>query len=176
MPLLGLTPHATMDRIAALALPSFHREPMHHAVRYFSLTNLKGALISITIGALVFFFVGMKRLTEKEAGGERYRNVWPKSLDLEDRVYRPLLRILSYVGGMIARLVETAGALLVYGTVNLIFLGAKDRVIPPEDEQFSAYRQRSERSRVDRSFSADLLCAAFGVLALLLLAGWNMLR
>ena len=176
MPLLGLTPHATMDRIAAFALPFFHRSPMHHAVHYFALSNLKGALISITIGALVFLFVGMRWLTKREAGKELYRNVWPKNLDLEDRVYRPFLRILSYAGGMIARLVETAGALLVYGTVNLIFLGAKDKVVPPEDEQFSAYQRRSERSRVDRSFSADLLCAAFGVLALLLLAGWNMLH
>ena len=71
---------------------------------------------------------------------------------------------------------ETCGALLIYGTVDLLFLGAKDKVVPPEDEQFSAYSKQSERSRVDRSFSADLLCAALGVLALLLLAGWNMLR
>ena len=56
------------------------------------------------------------------------------------------------------------------------FFGAKDRVIPPEDEQFSVYGAHSERSRVDRSFSADLLCAAIGILALLLLAGWNMLH
>ena len=165
-----------MDRIAAFALPSFQRAPMRHAVHYFSLTNLKGALISITIGAVIFFFVGMKWLTKKEAGTEQYRNVWPEKLDLEDSFYRPLLRALSFIGGIIARLVETVGALMIYGTVNLIFLGAKDRVVPPEDEQFSAYRRRSERSRVDRSFSADLLCAAFGVLALLMLAGWNMLH
>ena len=176
MPLLGLTPHTTMDRIAAFALPTFHRSPMHHAVHYFSLTNLKGAVISITIGTLVFLLVGMKWLTLKEKGTEHYRNVWPKKLDLEDSVYRPLLRMLSFVGGMTARLVETAGALLVYGTVNLIFLGAKDKVIPPEDEQFSVYGTQSEHSRVDRSFSADLLCAAIGILALLLLAGWNMLH
>ena len=176
MPLLGLLPYATMDRIAAFAIPFFHREPMHHAVHYFSLTNLKGAFISITIGALVFFFVGVKLLTKKEAGKEQYRNIWPKKLDLENSFYRPALRVLSFAGGMVARLVETAGALLIFGTVDLIFLGAKDKVVPPEDEQFSIYRHRSERSRVDRSFSADLLCAAFGILALLLLAGWNMLH
>ncbi|MBR1566879.1 MAG: sodium:proton antiporter, partial [Oscillospiraceae bacterium] len=41
MPLLGLTAHQTMDRIAAYALPFFRREPMSHAVNYFSLGNLK---------------------------------------------------------------------------------------------------------------------------------------
>ena len=56
------------------------------------------------------------------------------------------------------------------------FLGAKNEVIPPEDEQFSVYGRKSERSRVERSFSADLLYAACGVLALLGLAAWNMLK
>ena len=175
MPLLGSFPHQTMDKIAAYALPFFRREPMAHAVHYFSLTNLKGAAISITIGALVFLFVGMKWLTKREDGHELYRNVWPSGLDLEDAVYRPALRGLAFIGGAAARLVETLGALLIYGTVDLLFLGAKDRVIPPEDDQFSAYSRQSERGRVERSFSSDLLWAACGVLALLLLAAWNML-
>ena len=176
MPLLGLTAHLTMDKIAAYALPFFRREPMGHAVAYFSLTNLKGAAISITIGALLFAFVGMKWLTKKENGEELYRNVWPRGLDLEDALYRPALRLLSDIGGAAARLVETAGALVIYGTMNFIFLGAKNEVIPPEDEQFSAYSKKSERSREERSFSADLLYAACGVLALLGLAAWNMLK
>ena len=176
MPLLGLTAHLTMDKIAACALPFFRREPMAHAVHYFSLTNLKGAAISITIGALVFAFVGMKWLTKREEGHEVYRNVWPHGLDLEDAVYRPALRTLAFTGAIFARLVETLGALLVLSPVNFIFLGAKNEIRPPEDEQFSAYRTRSERSRVERSFSADLLYAACGVLALLCLAAWNMLR
>ena len=91
-------------------------------------------------------------------------------------MYRPALKGLSFVGGAAARLVESVGALLIYGTVDLLFLGAKDKVVPPEDEQFSAYSKQSERSRVERSFSADLLYAACGVLALMALAAWNMLR
>ena len=176
MPLLGLTAHLTMDKIAAHALPFFRRESLAHAVHYFSLTNLKGAVISISIGVLVFLLVGMKWLTRKEDGHEVYRNVWPRGLDLEDAVYRPALRGLSFVGGAAARFVETFGALLIYGTVDLLFLGAKDKVIPPEDEQFSAYSKQSERSRTERSFSSDLLYAACGVLALMALAAWNMLR
>ncbi|MBQ7435281.1 MAG: sodium:proton antiporter [Oscillospiraceae bacterium] len=176
MPLLGLTAHLTMDKIAAYALPFFRRESMAHAVNYFSPGNLKGAAISITIGVLVFLFFGMKWLTRKKDGHEVYRNVWPRGLDLEDAVYRPALKGLSFVGGAAARLVESVGALLIYGTVDLLFLGAKDKVVPPEDEQFSAYSKQSERSRVERSFSADLLYAACGVLALMALAAWNMLR
>jgi hydrogenase-4 component B len=53
MPLLGLSAHQSMDRIAAFCLPFFRLSPMAHAVHYFSLENLKGAAISISIGALV---------------------------------------------------------------------------------------------------------------------------
>ena len=175
MPMLGLTAHATMDKIAAYARTFFRREALSHAVAYFSLTNLKGALISITIGTLVFFLVGMRWLTSRENGEEHYRNVWPSGLDLEDAVYRPALNVLALAGGAAARLVETLGAVLVLSPVNLIFFRAKNEIIPPEDPQFSAYRKQSERSRVSRSFSSDLLYAACGVLALFLLAAWNML-
>lgn len=203
MPLLGLSAHRSMDSIAGYALPFFGLHPAEHAVAYFSLTNLKGAFISITIGALVFLLVGMRLLTKRESGEERYLNVWPRKLDLEDLVYRPFLRLLAAVGGFVgrlielpgaflvngrgfkgmltlgtaaARLVETLGALLVLGPVNLLFLGARDRVVPPEDPQFAAYEKPSERSRVERSFASDLLCAACGVLGLLAVAAWNMLR
>ncbi len=257
MPLLGLTPHLTMDRIAAYALPFFRRHPMSHAVHYFSLTNLKGAAISVTIGVLVFLLVGMRLLTQRENGGERYRSVWPAKLDLEDLVYRPFLRLAAAVGAFFARLVElpgkwvvngrglglftalgtglarlielpgrwlvngkglsrlvalgtglaklvalpgewlingrglgfvldlatglaraveTLGALVVFAPINLIFFRAEREIEAPEDGEFSVYPEKSERSRVDRSFSSDLLCAGLGVLALLSLAAVRLLR
>ena len=195
MPLLGLSAHQTMDRIAAYSVPFFGVHPMHHAVQYFSLTNLKGAAVSIAIGILVFFFVGMKGLTGKENGIERYHNVWPKKLDLEDLVYRPLLSMAASFGGFFARLIELPGALVVngpglrwilmFGTaaarlvemlgalliltpVNAIFLRAEKTVSPPEDEQFAAYQAKRERGRVDRSFASDLLCAGLGITAVLI--------
>ncbi len=115
MPLLGLTAHRTMDRIASFSLPFLRLHPMEHAVHYFSPENLKGAAISISIGALVFLFVGMKLLTERTAGSERYRSVWPKKLDLEDLIYRPLLRLFARIGGIFARLIELPGDFLVNG-------------------------------------------------------------
>ena len=173
MPLLGLTAHNSMDKIAEYAAEFFRRHPMEHAVNYFSLANLKGAAISITIGVIVFLLVGMKWLTKKKDGEEEYRNVWPKKLDLEDSVYRPFLRGLSFAGGAVARLVESVGALLIYGTVDLIFLGAEKEVIPPEDEHFSGYTKNRERSSMERSFSSDLLCAALGVSVILILVLFN---
>ena len=174
MPLIGLTAHFTMDKIAGYSAPFFGIEAMAHAVAYFSLTNLKGALISIAIGTAVFLLVGMKWLTKKEEGHEVYRNLWPKKLDLEDSAYRPLLKGLAFIGSVAARLVETVSAFIVLTPVNLLFIGAEDHVSPKEDDVFSRYPKQKERSRVDRSFSSDLLFAALGAAALLIFALINL--
>ena len=70
-------------------------------------------------------------------------------------------------GTALARGVETLGAVLVFTPLNLIFYRAGRTVEPPESG-FSRYPVPSERSRVDRSFAADLLCAVLGAAALLL--------
>lgn len=68
----------------------------HHA---FIWTNLKGSLISLSIGALVYLFVIRGCMIKKGS----YINLWPQKLDLEDLIYRPLLtRILPNIFGSIA--------------------------------------------------------------------------
>ena len=123
MPLLGLTAHRTMDRIASFSLPFLRLHQMEHAVHYFSLANLKGAAISVSIGTLVFLLVGMRLLTERPDGAERYRSVWPKKLDLEDLIYRPLLRLFARIGRVFARLIELPGDYLVNGRGLRLVLG-----------------------------------------------------
>ena len=53
----------------------------------FTLENLKGGLISLTIGALVYLFIVKKVLYRNHS----YVNLWPEKLDLENLVYRPVL-------------------------------------------------------------------------------------
>ena len=167
MPVLGLTAHSTMDKIAEYAVHFFHRHAMDHAVHYFAWINLKGAVISITVGIAVFALVGMMWLTKRKNGEEEYINVWPSKLDLDDYAYRPALKGLAFIGAVAARCIETLAAIIVMGPVNLIFTGAEKEVIPPEDEEFSKYETTSDRSLVQRSFNFDLLCAALGVAALM---------
>jgi len=100
-PVLGILTGLTSDRIAELCLPFFGLHPMEHAVHYFALTNLKGALISLLVGAATYF--GLIRPVLIRKG--RYVNVLPSWLDLERSVYRPfLLRLLPTVFGFVARL------------------------------------------------------------------------
>lgn len=167
MPALGLSAPGTMDKIAAYACEFMRVHAPEHAVQYFSLTNLKGAAISISIGIVVLALAGFVLLTRYENGQESYKNVWPARLDLEDSVYRPALRGLSYIGAIAARAVETFGAVIIYGAVDLIFLGAKKSVTPGRDGEFTAYDEQKPRSSIERSFSGDLLSAVIGIAIIL---------
>ena len=80
-PLLG-QPFIT-KRLAALMTGSgwiMHFKP-------FTLENLKGSAISLAIGAAVYL-LAVRGLLKKDG---HYANYWPAGLDLEDRIYRPLL-------------------------------------------------------------------------------------
>ncbi len=56
------------------------------SLRAFSPENLKGSLISLSVGAVVYLLI-VRRVMVKN---DRYLNLWPEKLDLEDIVYRPL--------------------------------------------------------------------------------------
>ena len=108
----GFLPHRWMDRVAAcgngffaLAESGGQMQPLH----YFSLENLKGAAYSVVIGVIVYVIV-IRRLLAKQTpeGGRELVDRWPRWLDLEDLIYRPvLLRFLPYVGGIASRICDS---------------------------------------------------------------------
>ncbi len=95
LPVFGMTAHLTMDKIADAGQGFFNGGGHGHVVSYFSLVNLKGGLISIGIGILLYVAVIRCLLMEKEEGtqGKRYVDRWPSWLDLENLVYRPVLEV-----------------------------------------------------------------------------------
>ena len=99
----GLLPHGLMDRAAAMGQAFMGLEETGHRVSYFSLTNLSGALISIGIGTAVYLLVIRKALMD-QAG--RYINVWPVWLDLENLIYRPVLRLLILLAAICCRVLD----------------------------------------------------------------------
>ena len=103
VPVMGIFPGRTMDRLADMAQGFMGVTHDGHAVHYFSWTNLKGCVISVLIGAAVYLLIVRGMLMKKEADGTtRYVNRWPRWADLEDGLYRPVLRILIGVGMGIA--------------------------------------------------------------------------
>ncbi|MCI8422409.1 MAG: NADH dehydrogenase [Lawsonibacter sp.] len=96
MPLLGALPNRMMEPIAAFARPFFHGEAPAHAVAYFSSVNLKGAAISLFIGALVYLLGVRPLLTVPGRAGRReYFDPILGWCNLEYRLYRPALDFLA---------------------------------------------------------------------------------
>lgn len=126
----GLFPHTIMDRAAAMGQGLMHLEEEGHVVSYFSFQNLLGGVISIGIGAAVYLLVIRRYLmrTEKENARKGAKNcaayvdVWPKWMDLEDLIYRPvLLRFLPFVCGVVCRIADSFLDLLVVALRKTVY-------------------------------------------------------
>ncbi len=108
IPYLGASPHETMDHLSDLAQGFFGVEEAHHIRLYFNFLNVKGSLISLGIGIAVYLLVVRGWMMKKNPQGVKcYVNRWPKGLDLEDGLYRPiLLGLLPRVLGAICRFLD----------------------------------------------------------------------
>jgi hydrogenase-4 component B len=160
-PVLGILPHLTADKIALFAQDFFveaeNAETLY--VHYFSLTNLKGACISLIIGALLYLLFVRTAVRTKDG----YTNRWPKVLNLEQTVYQPLLfRVLPFVGALCARLVSSLFEWFTAVCNRILFIRYNRIVTPPEDTYFAHYRERVDGVRGYRGQIAYGI-ALFGV-------------
>ena len=94
IPVMGLLPGLTMDRMADLAQGFLGVHHAGHAVHYFAWVNLKGSILSISIGAILYITVVRGWMMRDGV----YVNRWPEWLDLEEGLYRPL--ILKFLPGL----------------------------------------------------------------------------
>ena len=94
MVILGMPP--VTKRLLCFALGN--EEIMHF--RAFTPENLKGGMISLGIGAAVYLLI-VRSVLMREGS---YVNLWPQKLDLEERVYRPLLTtwLPGFFGGLLS--------------------------------------------------------------------------
>lgn len=101
--ILGSFP-TIMDGIGKLGQEFFFGHDPSHEVNYFAWINVKGAVISIAIGLIVYFLIIRNFLMAKDENGNlEYINPWPENLDLEEKIYRPVLsNLLPNMGGFIA--------------------------------------------------------------------------
>lgn len=107
LPVLGVVPDAFMGRLADMGQSMFviWENPQ---VQWFSLENLRGAGISIGIGALVYLLVVRTWLMKRVNGEKLYVNRWKSWLDLENLVYRPvILKMLPFVFGLLCRVLDS---------------------------------------------------------------------
>lgn len=132
LPLLGMLPHPVTDRLADLSSAFLHART-GYGVAYFSLGNLKGALISIGIGAALYLILIRKGLMAGEGRGKRYADRWPVWLDLENLIYRPLLTdILPVICGSLCRIADRSLDFLIVLLRRTLY---RDSKIPHELEE-----------------------------------------
>lgn len=134
IPLLGMTPYLSMDRIARAGEPFFQGDEMLHSVAYFSLENLKGGVISIGIGVVLYVLVVRLLLMKKdERGTAIYADRLPSWLDLENLVYRPLLlHILPGICGTVCALIDrylVSAVVTVFLAVSSVVCRAMDSFV-----------------------------------------------
>ena len=100
IPVIGILPGQTMSRFGEVSRSFLQGgAPAHLPIAYFSFENLKGAAISLLIGACLFGLVLLARKLE-------LRKKLNIRFDLEDMVYRPLLAGIIAVGGIFAALCD----------------------------------------------------------------------
>ena len=99
IPALGLLPGVLMSGIGELARPFFNAAaPAHLPIAYFSGENLLGAAKSIAIGVILYALNWQFIMSKEKKGSRSYPERWPRWLDLEELIYRPVLRLLIAVG------------------------------------------------------------------------------
>ena len=101
--------------------------------------NLLGAAESIAIGVVVYFAVVRLLLMAKDERGVRvYVNCWPKKLDLEDEVYRPvLLKVLPNGCTLIVRTIAELPERIVLFLRNTLFSKSHQHRQPPVGNRFT---------------------------------------
>ena len=131
----GFFPHALMDKAARFGgyfMNPLTAETGGDAVAYFSPANLKGALISIAIGAFVYLFIIRKPLMRDGA----YVDKWPKWLDMEYLLYRPLfLNFLPLLCGIVCRIFDSVVDIAVVVLRKTLY---RDASLPYERQEGNA--------------------------------------
>ena len=94
-------------------------------MKLFDLENLLGAVLSLIIGIAVYLLVVRKWMRKADSYVDRY----PAALDLEDRVYRPLLSGLEICLGTICRFLDRLPDYAVVGLRKSLY---RDAPLPRE--------------------------------------------
>ena len=133
LPIMGMVPSWVMDKMADMGKSFLQLQGEIHPVAYFSMVNLKGALISLIVGAAVYFLFIRTWLIKKEGEHRIYVDRWHPYLDLEDVVYRPvLLKFLPFVCGILCRVLDSLVDTVVVALRKTVY---RDSRLPHELEE-----------------------------------------
>ena len=100
----GVMPHYTLDKLAAVSSEFMGVHPLDHKIAYFSWVNLKGAVISLAIGVVMYFVIAQFTVITKD---KKYINPWNQNISVENLLWKPLVfKVLPFVLGLVGRLID----------------------------------------------------------------------
>ncbi|MDE7478145.1 MAG: complex I subunit 5 family protein [Lachnospiraceae bacterium] len=136
IPFIGILPNLVAKPVAEYGLVRFGlSEFLEHTqenIHYYSLKNLSGALISITVGAIIYIIVVrimmLKGVSPKKRDG--YHDIFPAWLNLEKYVYRAVFyTAIPFILGIISRILDSIVDILVVFLRRTVY---SDRALPYE--------------------------------------------
>lgn len=162
-PLLGILPHQTQEVIAQMGRGFVYGSAPAHEIHYFSLVNLKGAVISVVVGTVIYLLFVRTVLIEKDSQGRTvYLDKWYEGWNLEHQIYRPvLLGFLPFLGAFVARVVGSVTDGLITLCQVYLFNDKMGKVIPKENVYFTVYPQGGKQIFKD-NLSKSLLFLGAG--------------
>lgn len=110
---VGVLPHALAEKISGVMLPFVDGHESHHQVEYFSLVNLKGIFISLSIGIAVYLLVICKGLMKTENDKKVHYNPLADKFSLENNVYIPLSKGIIISAGVICSFFDKMPEILI---------------------------------------------------------------
>lgn len=153
LPILGLNANRLMIKISNLTMEFFEGVELHHNIHFYSLENLKGGVISILIGVLIYVFVVRKFMIKD---GE-YVDLWPKNLDLEELIYRPLLlKVLPGVFGFISKIVSDSVDFIIDSHIITKVVGFLSHLVA-DSLDYVIYLLRKTIFKESREFETDFV-------------------
>ena len=178
LPVMGMFPVQTMDKMADAVMEFMRSGHLNHQVAYFTWTNLKGSLISIGIGMIVYVviipYVFMKRrditivnnvYKEKAKKQRYYVNIWPEAMNIE-RFFAKLLHLLIQILGVFCKVLDGCPDFIIGSIKKVVFAETTE----PEENKFLNKLHENLDNRVETgriissSLSFGLLLVCFGLL------------
>ena len=103
---LGVSPNLFMIPIAKFGQGFMLGTDYYSTVSFYDIPTLMDVLPPLGIGLVVYVFIVRGCLMSRDGNGRSiYINRWPAWLDLEKKLYRPVvLTILPFIGAMVARI------------------------------------------------------------------------
>ncbi|MBR4036774.1 MAG: sodium:proton antiporter, partial [Oscillospiraceae bacterium] len=164
----GLAPHATMDRIAQSTVHFMGVHAPEHSVDYFAFVNLKGALISISIGAVLYFGLVRNVLIRNDKG---YINPYNRKYSIENLIFRPVLfSVLPFIGGFFSRILDVSMDVAVF-VINRLFcksVEVPDTFLYGRPETEADIARRNSQVHITRSLAYSLMLFGIGLVVTLI--------